>query len=274
MEDYLILLQAKLDEAKSKKNIEADIDKLQKQLNKLKIQVKFDPKAAQKLADNIGKLLNQNIVVSNIKVDANSSVAAGQNYAKQFNQGVTKEMSSASKTTGKVLRDFSELNDFSYAGQEKIDVAFGKEFDKSLSNLSKLKEKWQEQGIYVDEFKLKVESLENSLNEISIGDVKGLNSFKEQISSLSTEAKQLSNELTGQTWFQNLGDKIKQLMTYLSDTTLTGKLLQTGKQIIDNVLKIDVSLVELEKVSDLTTEGLEKVTDKAFELGKSLSRRI
>lgn len=272
MEDYLILLQAKLDEAKSKKNIEADIDKLQKQLNKLKIQVKFDPKAAQKLADNIGKLLNQNIVVSNIKVDANSSVAAGQNYAKQFNQGVTKEMSSASKTTGKVLRDFSELNDLSYAGQEKIDVAFGKEFDKSLSNLSKLKEKWQEQGIYVDEFKLKVESLENSLNEISIGDVKGLNSFKEQISSLSTEAKQLSNELTGQTWFQNLGDKIKQLMTYLSDTTLTGKLLQTGKQIIDNVLKIDVSLVELEKVSDLTTEGLEKVTDKAFELGKSLSR--
>ncbi len=272
MEDYLILLQAKLDEAKSKKNIETDIDKLQKQLNKLKIQVEFDPKAAQKLADNIGKLLNQNIVVSNIKVDANSSVAAGQNYAKQFNQGVTKEMSSASKTTGKVLRDFSELNDLSYAGQEKIDVAFGKEFDKSLSNLSKLKEKWQEQGIYVDEFKLKVESLENSLNEISIGDVKGLNSFKEQISSLSTEAKQLSNELAGQTWFQNLGDKIKQLMTYLSDTTLTGKLLQTGKQIIDNVLKIDASLVELEKVSDLTTEGLEKVTDKAFELGKSLSR--
>ena len=41
-------------------------------------------------------------------------------------------------------------------------------------------------------FKAKVESLEKSLNEITIGDVKGLNTFKEQISSLSFEAKQLS----------------------------------------------------------------------------------
>ena len=59
----------------------------------------------------------------------------------------------------------------SYAGQEKIDVAFGSEIDKTISNLSKLKEKWQEQGIYVDEFKSKVELLERSLNEINIGDI-------------------------------------------------------------------------------------------------------
>lgn len=83
-------------------------------------------------------------------------------------------------------------SDLKYSGQEKLDIAFGKEIDKSLTNLSKLKEKWQEQGIYVDEFKSKVELLEKSLNEITIGDVKGLNSFKEQISSLTTEAKQLS----------------------------------------------------------------------------------
>lgn len=44
-----------------------------------------------------------------------------------------------------------KINDLEYSGREKIDVAFGKELDKSLSNLSKLKEKWQEQGIYVDE---------------------------------------------------------------------------------------------------------------------------
>lgn len=78
--------------------------------------------------------------------------------------------------------------------------------------------------------------------------------------------------LTGQTWFQNLGDKIKQLSTYLSGTVIIGKLLQSGKQIVDNVSKVDVSLVELEKVSDLTADGLEKVTDRAFELGKSLAK--
>lgn len=85
-----------------------------------------------------------------------------------------------------------KLSDLSYSGREKIDVAFGKEIDKYLSNLSKLKEQWQEQGIYIDEFKSKVELLEKSFNEITIGDVKGLHSFKEQISSLAAEAKQLS----------------------------------------------------------------------------------
>lgn len=380
MDEFLILLQSKLDEAKSKENINADIDKLQSQLNKLKVQVELDPKSAQKLADSIGKLINQKIVISNIGIDAKSGVKAGQEYGKQISQGISQGMSSASKSTEKILRDFSELNDvkrkfvdghdliskddiadaerlydtvrkafsefgqvtvskgsmndgslenmrvkieqvngemkitrdfmlyfneskngfklvdddtirttekmvqhlneekniinatneeanaikeklaeqekyygklgqatkeqialekqritagekqleileeqakrrdsrisynegqidkkglsdvsrqrkindLEYSGREKIDIAFGRELDKSLTSLSKLKETWQEQGIYVDEFKAKVESLEKSLNEITIGDVKGLNTFKEQISSLSFEAKQLS----------------------------------------------------------------------------------
>lgn len=380
MDDLLVLLQAKLDEAKSKGNVNADIDKIQNQLDKLKVQVEIDPKAVQKLADSIGKLVNQKITISNIGIDTKSGVNVGQEYGKQISQGISQGMSSASKSTEKALRDFSELNDakrkfvdghdliskddiadaerlydivrktfsefgqvtvskgsmndgslenmrvkieqvngemkitrdfmlyfneskngfklvdddiirttekmvqhlneekniinatneeanaikeklaeqekyygklgqatkeqialekqritagekqleileeqtkrrdsrisynegqidkkglsdvsqqrkindLEYSGREKIDVAFGKELDKSLSNFSKLKEKWQEQGIYVDEFKSKVELLEKSLNEINIGDVKGLNSFKEQISLLTAEAKQLS----------------------------------------------------------------------------------
>lgn len=380
MDEFLVLLQAKLDEAKSKGNINADIKELQNQLDKFKVQVELDPKAAQKLADNIGKLINQKIVISNIGIDTNAGVKAGQEYGKQIRQGISQGMSSTSKSTEKVLRDFNELNDakrkfvdghdliskddiadaerlydtvrkafsefgqvtvskgsmndgslenmrvkieqvngemkitrdfmlyfnegkngfrlvdddtihttekmiqhlnegknivnatneeanaikkklaeqekyygklgqatkeqialekqritagekqleilnvqrkrrdsrisynekqidkkglfdtsrqqkqndLEYSGREKINVAFGRELDNSLTNLSELKEKWQEQGIYVDEFKVKVESLEKALNEITIGDVKGLNIFKEQISSLSFEAKELS----------------------------------------------------------------------------------
>lgn len=61
-----MLLQAKLDEAKSKGLINSDIALLQGQLDKLKIQVELDPKAAQKLANDIGKLINQKIAISNI----------------------------------------------------------------------------------------------------------------------------------------------------------------------------------------------------------------
>lgn len=380
MDEFLILLQAKLNEAKSKENVNGDIDKIQSQLDKLKVQVEIDPKATQKLADDIGKLINQKITISNIGIDTKAGIKAGQEYGKQVSQGISQGISSASKSTEKVLRDFSELNDakrkfvdghdliskddiadaerlydtvrkafsefgqvtvskgsmndgslenmrvkieqvngemkitrdfmlyfneskngfklvdddtirttekmvqhlneekniinatneeanaikeklaeqekyygklgqatkeqialekqritagekqleileeqakrrdsrisynegqidkkglsdvsrqrkindLEYSGREKIDIAFGRELDKSLTSLSKLKETWQEQGIYVDEFKARVESLEKSLNEITIGDVKGLNTFKEQISSLSFEAKQLS----------------------------------------------------------------------------------
>ena len=58
MDEFLVLLQAKLDEAKSKGNVNADIKELQNQLDKLKVQVELDPKATQKLADSISKSEN------------------------------------------------------------------------------------------------------------------------------------------------------------------------------------------------------------------------
>ena len=96
MDEFLILLQAKLDEAKSKGNVNADIEKLQSQLNKLKVQVEIDPKETQKLADNIGKLINQKITISNIGIDGKSATKAGQEYGKQFSQGVSQELKSNS----------------------------------------------------------------------------------------------------------------------------------------------------------------------------------
>lgn len=111
MDEFIIQLQAQLDEAKSQGNINDDIKALQSELDKLKIQAELDPKAAQKLADSIGKLINQKIVISNIGIDTKSGVKAGQEYGKQISQGISQGMSSASKSTEKVLRDFSELND-------------------------------------------------------------------------------------------------------------------------------------------------------------------
>lgn len=111
MDEFLVLLQAKLDEAKSKGNVNAGIEKLQSQLNKLKVQVEIDPKATQKLADDIGKLINQKITISNIGIDTKAGIKAGQEYGKQVSQGISQGISSASKSTEKVLRDFSELND-------------------------------------------------------------------------------------------------------------------------------------------------------------------
>ena len=117
MDDFLILLQAKLDEAKSKGNVKSDIDKLQSQLDKLKVQVELDPKSAQKLADDIGKLINQKITISNIGIDTNKTLKTAQQTAQQtgqqignaINQGVTNAVSKA----GNTLKSFSDLRNFS-----------------------------------------------------------------------------------------------------------------------------------------------------------------
>lgn len=59
-----------------------------------------------------------------------------------------------------------------------------------VSSLEKLKDKWDEQGVLVDEFKTKVEQLEASLGTVgSKGELDGL---KSQIQTLKTEASQLA----------------------------------------------------------------------------------
>lgn len=92
MNEFLVLLQAKLDEAKSKELINSDIASLQSRLDKLKLQVELDPNAAQKLANDIGKLINQRITISNINIDTNQVVRnaqqTGQQIGKQIQNGI------------------------------------------------------------------------------------------------------------------------------------------------------------------------------------------
>lgn len=102
MDEFLVLLQAKLDEAKSKGNINADIKELQNQLDKLKVQVKLDPKAAQKLADDIGKLINQKITISNIAVNQSNLSKTGQQIGQIISDSAGKVIGNVtSKVIGK-----------------------------------------------------------------------------------------------------------------------------------------------------------------------------
>lgn len=105
MDEFLILLQAKLDEAKSKENLNGangDIAKLQNQLDTLKVQVKLDPKAAQKLADDIGKLINQKITISNIAVNQSNLSKTGQQIGQIISNSAEKAIGDVtSKVIGK-----------------------------------------------------------------------------------------------------------------------------------------------------------------------------
>ena len=114
MDEFLVLLQAKLDEAKSKGLINSDIALLQGQLDKLKIQVELDPKAAQKLANDIGKLINQKIAISNINIDTNQAVRnakqGGQQIGNALNQSVSSSVNNIKKNITDTLKEITSLN--------------------------------------------------------------------------------------------------------------------------------------------------------------------
>lgn len=113
MDEFLIELQAKLDEAKSKGNVNADINKLQNELNKLKVQVELDPKSAQKLADDIGKLINQKITISNIGIDTNKTIKTAQQTGQQIGNAINQGVTNAVSKAGNALKSFSDLRSFS-----------------------------------------------------------------------------------------------------------------------------------------------------------------
>lgn len=125
MGDFLILLQAKLDETKSVDNFngqQGDIAKLQKKLDALKLQATLDPKAAQNLADEIGKLINQKIVISNIGVDQSQAVKSAQQTGQQICQNVAQGINQSSN---KVDLEVQKLADKVNEIKRSIDNGYG-----------------------------------------------------------------------------------------------------------------------------------------------------
>lgn len=91
MDDFLILLQAKLDEAKSKGNINSDIDKIQGQIDKLKIQAEIDPKSISNIANQMSKL----------------GIQIGQDFSKAFNNSLSSTINT------NVLNQINKISDSS-----------------------------------------------------------------------------------------------------------------------------------------------------------------
>lgn len=102
MDEFLILLQAKLDEAKSKGNINADIKELQNQLDKLKVQVTLDPKSLANIVKQLESALGQKINIPNITVNSKVGQQIGHNIADNIANGI-------SKASGKVDAEVQKL---------------------------------------------------------------------------------------------------------------------------------------------------------------------
>lgn len=109
MDEFLILLQAKLDEAKSKGNINSDIDKIQSQIDHLKVQVEIDPKTVSNLVKQIEDVLNQKINISNIKIDQSQTNKATQQLGEKIGNSIAQNVSNGVSKATNSLKSFSKL---------------------------------------------------------------------------------------------------------------------------------------------------------------------
>lgn len=168
MDEFLLELQAILDGEKSKENINKSIDRLQHKLDKLKIQAELDPKVAQKLADDIGKLINPKIVISNIGINQSDLSKTGQQIGQVISDSAEKAIGNvSSKNIGKYFKVSSSDSQ-----------QFKKEMEKLVSGWTNGKGKVKDINIqtrtsYDEKEKKNIERLhqatvtyENELNEV------------------------------------------------------------------------------------------------------------
>lgn len=113
MDEFLILLQAKLDEAKSKNNVNADIDEIQTKLDKLKIQAEIDPKTVSDIVNQLESILNQKITISNIGIDQSQSVKAAQKTGQHIGNAINQGVANTVKKANDALKSFTDLKSFS-----------------------------------------------------------------------------------------------------------------------------------------------------------------
>ena len=116
--DFLILLQSKLNEAKSKGLINADIDKIQSQINKLKLQAEIDPNSIKNITQQLSKAVGQSININDIQINQSQVSKAGQQMGKTLGEDINKSLSSSLNNTkhniDTVLKEFGNKKLNSY----------------------------------------------------------------------------------------------------------------------------------------------------------------
>lgn len=133
MNDFLIELQAKLDETISKKLINEDIaTKIQGKINQLQLQATLDEKSLKTITEQLFKISNQKITISNINFNTSQATKAAQQSAKQltdsFNQAEKELAQQSTTSTDKIIQNEAKK-------QEAIHKT-GKEYQKIANDKS------------------------------------------------------------------------------------------------------------------------------------------
>lgn len=177
MDDFLIELQAKLDEAKSKENINTDLTTIEKSINELKIQAEIDPNSVKNIADQLSKILNQKIVVDNILIDSNQTVKSAQHTGQKIGNAINQGIANTTKKANNTIKSFADLKSFSELNKSiqnlHIDTSQLKDYKNILDNIKATYSEFGQVRItnesfdtgILEKFKVNIEQVNGDLKE-------------------------------------------------------------------------------------------------------------
>lgn len=205
--EFLIELQAKLDEAKSKNNLNRDIDTIQAQLNELKLQAIIDDATISELVKQLERVLNQKITISNINVDGNGAIKAAQNTGEKIGAAINKSVEDSTKKAGNKSNSFSGLTDFKELKNSINNIDLSK-FENYQQLLDSIKDTYSKFGqVKITNEVFKKEGLD------------GLEKFKVNIEQIYGDLKETRSFIMS---FGEFGENDKKLKGYIFDGTING----------------------------------------------------
>ena len=135
--------------------------------------------------------------------------------------------------------------------------------------ITRLNEQLRKNGNYASSAKRQVQEW---IKELESGNV-----AESRLKAINSEAKALHSNMAqlgkiGKSGWQTFTEGIKSFAEWGLASGSVMEVVQATKQMISNVRELDDSLLELKKVSDLSTEGLEKVVEQAYALGDTVGK--
>ena len=115
--------------------------------------------------------------------------------------------------------------------------------------------------------------LKNIMSQLANGaevPIVKLKELEKQFITIQNSARQAGK--LGLSFFDGIVEQAKKFTQWVSITTVVMEGIRLGKDMIQDVRELDDSLLELTKVSDLSAEGLENVTNQAYKLGEKVAR--
>ena len=121
--------------------------------------------------------------------------------------------------------------------------------------------------------KTSLSSIQSQLKELTKGtkfdiqaDSSSVNNLKNSLADLGKEAQNAKEHTQG------LGEIMQKFTTWSIGAAVVNKTKDAIADMVQQVFDLDASLVEFNKVTDVTPEQLQQITNEAYKLGEQLAR--